>query len=92
MGIASRLPLTNRGTHMATSPSLADALADANVDDKRGQVERLLAELPPKDAEVLEAALRGPMSSKRISAALSAIGKPVGRNAIDGWRTRHGVR
>lgn len=75
-----------------TTPSLAAALEAAAADDKRGQVERLLDDMSPADADVLRAALMGPLSSKRIAAALDTVGHTVGRNAIDGWRTRNGAR
>lgn len=78
---------------MATStPSLAAALAKAAADDKRGQVERLLDDMDPADSAVLLDALNGPLSAKRISGALDEFGHKVGRNAIDGWRSRHAAR
>jgi hypothetical protein len=86
-------PSLEQGSNHMAAPTLAEALAaEVNRSSKIPHVDRLLAELSKDDARVLLEALRGPTSSVRIAKALHAVGYPMGRNAIDGWRARNAAR
>jgi hypothetical protein len=72
--------------------TLAEALNDAERSNRKvGDVDRLLATLDATNAALLDDALRGSLSSKRLADALTAAGYPMGRNAVDGWRNRNMV-
>ena len=69
--------------------ALSDALARAaQAPARRGEIERILDDLPPDDAAALIAAMRSKMGAARIAAALRETGHDVGRGAIEGWRGR----
>jgi prolyl-tRNA editing enzyme YbaK/EbsC (Cys-tRNA(Pro) deacylase) len=76
------------------SLSLTEALAAAAAEQpsQARLVETLLASLPKGEAAALVSAMESQMSAKRIAAAMTAAGYPMGRGAIEGWRNRNAAR
>ena len=74
--------------------TITEALAQAAAEPtaRRGDIERILGELSPGDADALLAALNSTMGAKRIADALRLAGHDVGRGSVEGWRGRHGAR
>lgn len=72
---------------------LSDAIARAaEAPARKGDIERILDDLPPDDAEALIAAMRSTMGAARIAGAMREAGYDVGRGAIEGWRGRNVAR
>ena len=72
--------------------TLADALARAaTAPTRRGDIEQILDQLPPDDADALVAAMRSSMGAAKIAGVLREAGFTVGRGSVEGWRGRNGV-
>ena len=73
--------------------TLSDALARAAQAPARlGDIERILDELPPDEADALIAAMRSSMGAARIAGAMREAGYHIGRGAVEGWRGRNVAR
>ena len=73
--------------------ALSDALARAaQAPARRGEIEQILDQLEPDEADALIAAMRSPMGAARIAGALREAGYHIGRGAVEGWRGRNVAR